>query len=141
MREVLKGAISKASQLIKFGISGAIAALITISLLYFFTDILKIWYLLSSVIAYATAITINFFMQKFWAFGGDHQKKISRQFVLFFSINLINLFLNTDGLYLLVDKIKLFYITAQILMAVILALISFTFYKFLIFKKQETAEN
>ncbi len=124
-------------QTIRFIISGGTSTLLTFILLYFFTEILKIWYLFSSITAYVIMIFTNFLMQKFWAFRGEHSKRAHTQLFLFFSVHAFILSLNTVLMYLLVEKIHLWYMLAQFFTACILVICSFMFYKFIIFKKKD----
>lgn len=115
-------------------ISGGTATVIDLVALYILTDAYKIWYLLSAIIAFAIAFIANFAMQKFWSFAGEHEKKSHHQLFLFLSINLMNLAINASGMYLLVDKIKIWYIFSQIIMSALIAMESFFVYKVIIFK-------
>lgn len=124
-------------QVFRFFVSGAASTFLTFLLLYFFTDILKIWYLVSSVLAYTITILTNFLTQKFWAFRGKHSKGTPAQLFLFVAVHLLNLSLNTAGMYLLVEKLHLWYLLAQFLVACVLMVNSFALYKSVVFKQKE----
>ena len=123
---------------IKYLISGGSAAALMFVLLYAFTEYLHIWYLFSSVLATIVQIVINFCLQKFWAFRGDHAKQTHHQFMMFIGLNVFNLAVNATGMYLLVDLVRLWYMLAQFLMAVVLAAESYILYHLVLFKKEET---
>lgn len=137
MIEIFKNQIEKNKQFFKFIFSGGASALTTLALLYIFTNFFHIWYLASSIIAFSLAIILNFSLQKFWAFKGNQKKSAEWQFFLFLAINFFNLGVNSGGMYVLVDKIGLWYMLAQVVMSAILAVVSFSFYKLIIFKEFE----
>lgn len=121
---------------IKFIISGGIAGFIDLSLLYILTDILNIWYLLSAGLAFIIAFFVSFTLQKFWTFRDNNRKKFYQQISLYFIVGVMNLFLNTGGMYLLVDRFKIWYLLAQVIIGGFLGINSFLIYKFIIFKKK-----
>jgi len=126
--------VKQHQSIIKFLISGGAATLIDLIALYFFTDILKIWYLISAILAFTLAFTANFAMQKFWSFNCEQEKKSHHQLILFLLVNLINLSINSFGVYLLVEKMNIWYIFSQVIMSGLIAMESFFVYKLLIFK-------
>lgn len=135
MIEFFKNQIEEKRQFFKFIFSGGVSALTTLALLYLFTNFFHIWYLVSSVIAFSLAIVLNFSLQKFWAFKGNQKKRAHWQFFLFLTINCFNLGLNSAGMYILVDKIGAWYMLAQVAMSAILAVVSYLFYKLVVFKE------
>ena len=127
--------IQKYKLYVKFLISGGTSTVVDLIFLYIFTDILKIYYLTSAVLAYILAFFISFYLQKFWTFRDNGKEKIYQQLGLYLSVNLLNLGINTYGMFILVSKLDLNYILAQIIMGGFIAIISFTCYRFIIFKK------
>lgn len=122
------------NRIIKFIISGGTAAFVDLLCLYIFTDLFRLWYLLSAVLAFVIAFIVNFNFQKFWTFKGDHEKQGREQLVMFLIINLINLSLNSLGMYLLVERVGIWYLLSQFLMSGILAFESYFVYRLVIFK-------
>ena len=128
------GFVTRYRMFIKYVISGGSAALTDIILLYFFTEIVDIWYLASSVLAFIAALVVSFMLQKFWTFRDASLDKVHSQFVLTTIVALANLGLNTLFMYILVDRVGLWYILAQLITGATLALGSFTAYRKIIFK-------
>jgi len=120
----------------KYIISGCTAAVTDLVLLYIFTDILHIWYLLSAILAFIIAFFVSFYLQKYWTFRDNSRDKIYTQMSLYFLVGIINLSINTGGMYILVDKFNIMYILAQIMMGALIAVSSFLIYRFIIFKKR-----
>ncbi len=118
---------------LKYIISGGTAAGVDLVLLYALTDIFGLWYLLSAILAFIAAFFISFYLQKFWTFSDNSREKILKQMILYFMVGLINLCINTLGMYILVDKLEVMYVLAQIIMGALIAISSFLIYKFIIF--------
>lgn len=121
---------------VKYIISGGTAAGVDLVLLYILTDIVGLWYLLSAILAFIAAYFVSFYLQKFWTFRDNSRQRIYQQMTLYLIVGLTNLSINTFGMYILVDKLKVMYILAQIIMGALIAISSFLIYKFIIFKKQ-----
>jgi dolichol-phosphate mannosyltransferase len=121
---------------IKYIFSGGFATLIHFSLLYSLTDIVGIWYIFSTSIAFIIAFLFSFVMQKFWTFRDNGSYKIKRQIGAYFSVGLFNLFLNASGMYLIVEWWGVMYILAQFLVGLVLAGESFLICKYIIFEKK-----
>jgi len=135
MLESLLKQIYKYRQIIRYIISGGTAALVNLVLLYVFTDFLKVWYLFSSVLAFCLAFFVSFFLQKYWTFSDWGKGKMYQQMGVYFAVSVANLGVNTGLLYLAVDKLKIWYLLAQVLVLAIIAIESFIIYKFLIFER------
>lgn len=129
----------KFKQLIRYLISGSIAATVDLSLLYIFTDLLGWWYLFSATLAFILSFFVSFFLQKFWTFRDNNREAIYQQMTLYFILALVNIALNTFLMYLLVDLFKIWYIFSQIIAAGLIACESFILYKFFIFSEKKEA--
>lgn len=130
MLELLK----KHQAIFKFLFTGGTAAAISLTTLYVLTEYFNVWYLASSILAFVAAFFWNFSLQKFWVFGGVQSHSGRRQIVLFFSANMVNLTLNSFGMYLLVDVMSIWYMAAQVFLTACLAVISFFVYRSWVFK-------
>ncbi len=108
--------------------------MVDFAVLYFLTDILGIWYLISATLAFIAAFFVSFGLQKYWTFGDRYTQKIYRQLGLYLTVASINMLINAAGMYYLVDKLGVWYILAQVIVYSILAFESFFIYKYLIFK-------
>jgi len=60
-------------QIVKYLISGASAASVTLGGLFVLTHFLGLWYLLSAIISFIAAFFVSFFLQKYWTFC-DHDR-------------------------------------------------------------------
>lgn len=123
----------KYKQIIKYLIAGGAATLVDLSLLYFLTDILGIWYLISAVLAFGGAFFVSFFLQKFWTFRDSDKEIIYRQMRLYLAVALANFIINTALMYILVDGFKIWYMLAQFMVSSLIAFESYLVYKFFVF--------
>jgi putative flippase GtrA len=121
---------------IKYALSGGIATLVHFSLLFFLTDIVGIWYIFSTSIAFVAAFFVSFTLQKLWTFRDNGRYKIKRQIGAYFSVGVFNLFLNALGMYLIVEWWGIMYLLAQLLVGLVLAGESFLICKYIIFEKK-----
>jgi len=137
MTDFLLTQIKKRKKIIRFIIAGGTAAIVNFSLLYFFTDILGFWYLLSSVLSFAISLFANFCLQKFWTFGDNDKGKniLYKQLTIYVLLALFNLMANTVLMYILVDIFGLWYMLAQFFIAALIATWNFLVYKFFVFNQ------
>jgi len=129
--------IEKRKKLVKFIIAGGLSAFVNFAVLYFLTDIINVWYLASSVVAFILSFFVSFFLQKFWTFEDGSKDIIYRQLSIYLLIALLGLLFNTLFMYLLVDRLKLWYMLAQFFISGFIAICNFIAYKTFVFKKKE----
>ena len=131
----------KNKKLIKFGLVGVLATGTNLVCLYFFKDILDIWYMISAVLAFVVAFTVSFSFQKFWTFRETSTHKISKQAFFYFVVTFSSLMINLVCLYILVDIVDIHYLLSQLILLIILALIRFSINNFLIFNTKNETQN
>ena len=124
-----------AFKLIRYGVSGASATFTHIFLLYLFTDIWRIYYLISTSMAFVCAFFVSFSMQKYWTFRDKDNTKVKKQMTLFFFIAVTNLCLNALGMKTMVDFIGLNHLISQAIVSLGIAAWSFFAYSY-IFKSR-----
>ena len=126
----------RSNKLLRFIIAGGTAASSQILLLYVFTDILGVYYLYSSGLAFAVDLIISFILQKTWAFRDRGIETVHIQFFKYVLVALSGLLLNTVLMYLWVSMLSIWYIVAQIITGVIIAVYNFLMYRKFIFKHE-----
>ena len=126
-------------QIVKYVISGGSAAVVNLSILYLFTEFFNIWYLISASVAYILAFGVSFGLQKFWTFKDHETGDIHKQLSLYLVVILINLALNALFVYLLVEHTGVWYMIAQVISGLIIAVESFFVYKLIIFRRTHLA--
>ena len=120
-------------EFIKFCLVGLTNLLIDISVYWFLTRWLNLYYLLAAVGSFVVAVTWSFFINQKWTFryqGNDLRLK----YIKFFVANFISMILSLCLLYVLVDIIGLFDILSKFLVAVVVAFVNFGLNKFWTFR-------
>jgi putative flippase GtrA len=118
----------------KFLVSGFTAASVELGFLYFLTDYLGIYYLISSTVGFVFAICVSFTLQKFWTFENTSLTYIRRQAAMYLGLGVTNLGINAAMMLLLVEVFHLWYLFSQIVACGMVACSNFAVYTLLIFK-------
>ena len=119
----------------RYLVSGGTAAFTDLALLYVMTDFLHIWYVVSVTAAFLVAFVVSFTAQKFWTFQDHSTDRIHAQGSMYFIAAVLTLVVNTYAVYLLVSDLHMFYMLAQILVSVLIAISNFFIYNKLIFRR------
>jgi glycosyltransferase involved in cell wall biosynthesis/putative flippase GtrA len=127
---------NKYKTLIKYLIAGGTATSVDLGLLFIFTDLLKIHYLISAIIAFVFAFFVSFYLQKFWTFRDGDKNIIYKQMSMYLFLGLTNLGTNSLIMYTLVDHLKIMYMIAQVITSLLLSVINFLVYRLITFKKK-----
>jgi len=143
---MIYGVIDKYKQIVKYLISGGIATVTYLGVSFALTEGAQLWYLISVDIAFVTAFFVSFYLQKFWTFRNFEKEGARKQMLVYLIVGLVNLGINTGGVYLLVEKMDIWYLLAQIIMGGFISCFSFLIYKFIIFstpkeKYKKEADN
>ncbi len=118
----------------QFLIGGGVGLAMRFLALYFLTEFLGVWYLLSAVIAYLLNNLINFVIHKFWTFNDKDLTKLNKEVVSYVQMMSLFFICNTVYLYVLVDYIHVHYLIAQLILTTFLSIIGFL-------RQQEIFEN
>lgn len=115
----------------RFIITGALAAVVNLTVLYIATAHGHIWYLYSAMLGFITAFIASFLLSKFWTFGNRARTGTERQFILHLLVALVNLGINTSLVYLFVEAFGLWYMFAQAGAAILIAIESYIAYRWI----------
>lgn len=113
--------------------SGGTATMVNLTVLYYCTSILGVWYIYSAFIAFLVAFSVSFTLQKFWTFRDMRTHKVHRQILLFFAVQLGALGVNIAGLYVLTEYVGLWYFFSQIIIFIGISVTNFVIFSKLIF--------
>jgi putative flippase GtrA len=80
-------------------------------------------------------------MQKFWTFRDNKVHDIKLQMSRYLIVILFSLILNTVLIYVLVEILTIWYLTAQIIATVIIAVTNFFCYQHFVFKERTLIVN
>ena len=119
-------------QLVRYGISGVIGICTNILTLYFFTEVVGIWYLASAVLAFCITLVVTFSLQKYWTFK-DHEGELLTQGASYTVIAVTSLVVGTGALYIAVDVLGFWYLGSQAVIMCTLAGCNFLANKYFTF--------
>ena len=113
------------SEIYRFLLVGGAAFLIDLFLLYLFTEIIGIHYLISAAIAFIGALAFNYILSLNWVFRGGKRKGFSGA-LIFLALSLMGLILNQIILLLAVEGININYLWGKVIAAFIVMVYNFT---------------
>lgn len=104
----------------KFALVGLTGLLISEAVLFFFTEIMGFFYIVSGIIAVEVSVVGNFLMHERWTFS-DRERKDSylRRLGKYNLISIAGMFLNVLFLYILTEFFGIYYLISNILAAFI----------------------
>ena len=127
--------------LTKYLIVGLSGLAINFFLLYFFTDILGLWYLFSFVVAWFLTITFNFLLNKSWTFGANKKESGFRQYFQTLGIYIFTFILSVFTMYILTSVFGIWYIVSSLLINIAYPAINFLFFRYWVFGKKSQTPN
>lgn len=113
-------------KIVRFIIAGTIAAGSNISVLYILVRFFSVYYLAASVVSFLASVAIGFTLQKFWAFRDTATEQAHMQLLKYASITTMNLCINTLLMYTFVSVLGVWYLAAQIISGLVIAIVSYT---------------
>jgi putative flippase GtrA len=119
----------------RYIISGSTAALVNVGILFVLVDFVHIHYLSASIVSYLLALVVSFSLQKFWTFRESASGAVHTQFALYTVITLVNLGINTALMYAFVSVLGIWYLLAQIISGLLIAVMSYFVYQRFVFRK------
>lgn len=135
LKNVLQGRVSK------YILSGVIATSAALAALVFFREVVGLWYLYSSTIAFLVGFTSSFLLQKFWTFNEPTNSGAHKQLMWFLIVSLINLVINGVGMYVFVDVFGIWYFLSQVCVTTFIAVWSFFAYRVIFQSNTSPAQN
>jgi len=109
----------------RFLISGGLVIAAYYAPYYVLTEFCGVWYLLSSIVASIISSVINFILQKFWTFENKSRVNMHLQVIQFCVVSIGYTAANGGMLYVLVGKLHLHYLLAQIIVSSIIGILSY----------------
>jgi len=119
-------ALSRLPQTLRFLSAGAFGTLLYYVTFAGLTELLGVeYYILSAIVASVLNFVSNFVLQKIWTFGNKEMQSIRRQAGSYAALWVALFVANVGFLYILVEYVHLWYLTAQIIVTVGLSVISY----------------
>ena len=126
--------LSKYQRLIKFGMVGASGTVLGLGVLYVFTDIVGLYYLVSSIIAFACSVSNNYAWNSLWTFRD--RKVSSAGYVRYVGANLTGLTVNMTVLWLLTSVAGVWYLYSAIIAVLCAFLVDYALSKKFVWTKE-----
>ena len=123
---------------VRYVISGGLATLTSLVVAYILTDVLQLWYVISTALGFCIALSISFVLQKFWTFRRTEMERVHVEATQFAMVAIGGLLFNTLFVYVLVEYVHLHYLLAQICSGALIAVANFFCYRF-IFREAENS--
>lgn len=98
-------------KIIKFGIVGASGALLGLGVLYFFTSVIGLYYMVSYLFAFLVSLTSNYFLNSYWTFKS---KPYFNGWLKYGGASIFTMLLNGGILWVLTDMFGIWYIISSI---------------------------
>ena len=121
MSETLAQLLQKYGQFVRFVLAGVFAFAINLVALYFFTDIVGIYYLISTILAFLISFSVSFTLQKFWTFQDNSRDHLHIQLPLYLGMQLTNITLNAALMFVFVEYLHVWYLYSQAVISLALA--------------------
>jgi putative flippase GtrA len=121
-------------QFFRYIFVGGIAFIVDFSLLFIFTDIFNIYYLISAALAFLIGTIVNYILSIYWVFDKRSLKNKSFEFGIFALIGFIGLGLNELIIWFFTEQIHFHYLVSKIISAWFVLLWNFSARKFLLFR-------
>ncbi|MES2436623.1 MAG: GtrA family protein [Patescibacteria group bacterium] len=117
------------TQFIRYTLSSSSTFAFDLFLLWIFTDILKIHYIVAIIISFMIAITVNYMLSRTWAFKGTH-RSIGKGYIYFLLIALSSLLLIIGLMIICVDVLHMSFITSRITVGALVGIWNFLMNKY-----------
>ena len=112
-------------QIIKFVIVGGISTIIDYIIFFILHDILKWNTIISNVLGFTVSVIYNYIASIKWVFDVNKDNDQKKQFIIFITLSVIGLIINTGIVYVCVDIIKLYSLIGKVIATAIVMVFNF----------------
>jgi len=123
-------------QFLKYSVVGAIAFIFDFGILFLLTHFFAVPYLISATISFIVGVVLNYILSLKFVFKEHTYANRTLEFTVFAIIGVVGLGLNDLFLWLITEKIGLYYLLSKILTTVIVFFWNFSARKFILFYKR-----
>lgn len=121
-------------QFFRYTFVGGFAFLLDFGSLYFLTEYLGVYYLLSAAIAFILGLITNYLLSISWVFNNHTLNNKVSEFGIFALIGIVGLGLNEFIIWTFTANLQVYYMFSKIISAVIVLLWNFSARKYVLFK-------
>ncbi|HOY56346.1 MAG TPA: GtrA family protein [bacterium] len=98
---------------VRFSISGVVATLVDVLLLYILVEWLEVWYLIAAVPSFLVGSFVHFLISFGWVFEHEREKRFWHKYLKFTSIHILSLGINLVLMYLFVQFFHTHYLIGK----------------------------
>jgi putative flippase GtrA len=120
-------------QLFRATFVGGIATVVDFGILYFLTEKIKIYYIISAMVAFLFGLIVNYYLSIHWIFRTEKFDNKWVEFGVFGIIGIIGLGLNVFFIWIFTETYHLYYLISKILATVLVFAWNFIARKYLVF--------
>lgn len=112
-------------QIFRFIIVGGIATVIDFVFLYIFKEFFNFNVIISNTLSFIISVIYNYIASIKWVFDVNENKNNKIQFILFIILSVIGLLINNVILYLLTDRLNIYYLISKIIATLFVMVFNF----------------
>lgn len=113
------------NKIVKFSIVGGIATIIDFTCLYIFKEFLNLNIILANTLSFIISVTYNYIASITWVFDVNKNRNKNVQFILFIVFSIVGLIINNIILYILTDKLSIYYLISKVIATIIVMIFNF----------------
>ena len=102
-------------QFIRYFFVGGIAAVFNIGSLYIISEFLNFNLILSNILAFIIGLFVNYFLSKKFVFTNDNEMNKLFEITMYMLIGVLGLIFDTFILWILTNKVKIYYMISKII--------------------------
>ena len=125
---------------LKFFIAGGFCGLLDLLLIYYFTDILGLWYLYSGILSFIIVSVVSFSLNKNITFK-DKNENLQRQYLKYVLVILIGMTINNSFLYIFTDLLGVWYVVSRVFSSLIALIWNYTASKKFVFLVKKSIKS
>lgn len=112
-------------QFFRYLFVGGFAAIVNIGMLFIFTDLLHLYYIMSNVLSFVLGLIVNYLLSKKFVFQEETSISQSKEFIIYAIIGIIGLGLDTLFVWLFTDITKIYYMISKLISTAIVFIWNF----------------
>ena len=120
-------------QFVRYFFVGGVAAVVNIGMLYVFTDLFHIYYLVSNIFSFTLGLIVNYLLSKKFVFQDEKNINKSKEFLIYAIIGVLGLGFDTLFMGLFTGVMKIYYMLSKIISTMLVFIWNFVarkvFYK------------
>lgn len=102
-------------QFIRYFFVGGVAAVVNIGMLFIFTDVCHIYYLVSNIISFTLGLIVNYILSKLLVFQDKVSLSASKEFIIYAIIGVVGLGIDTLLMSVFTDTFDIYYMLSKII--------------------------